>query len=54
MSSLQTKALQGKYGNPLNRKENAQLFEDDVNYYSVLAIEDEYRDDKGNITYKKI
>ena len=47
------KALQGKYGNPLNRKENAQLFEDDVNYYSVLAIEDEYRDDKGNITYKK-
>ncbi|GAB2022324.1 hypothetical protein RyT2_13980 [Pseudolactococcus yaeyamensis] len=47
------KKLKGKYGNFLNRKENAQLFEEDLNYYSVLAIESDYRDDKGDLTYRK-
>jgi N12 class adenine-specific DNA methylase len=47
------KNLKLKGGNVLNARKNATLFNDDLNFYRMLAIENEVHNKDGKITYEK-
>ncbi|AYG01134.1 N-6 DNA methylase [Lactococcus allomyrinae] len=50
---IQDKNLALKGGNCLNSSKNAKLFADDINFYRLLSIENEVRDEDGHTTYEK-
>lgn len=50
---VNNKSLKLKEGNVLNARKNAMLFNDDVNFYRMLAIENEVHGADGKTTYEK-
>lgn len=47
------KKLSLKNGNTLNNPKNSKIFEDDVNLYRLLSIENEIKDESGSVQYIK-
>ncbi|MCT0017707.1 hypothetical protein EFE32_13095 [Lactococcus lactis subsp. lactis] len=47
------KNLYLKSGNALNNPKNAKIFEDDINFYRMLSIENEVKDEEGSVKYVK-
>jgi N12 class adenine-specific DNA methylase len=50
---INDKSLKLKEGNVLNARKNAMLFNDDVNFYRMLAIENEIHGEDGKTRYEK-
>jgi N12 class adenine-specific DNA methylase len=50
---INDKNLYLKSGNALNNPKNTKIFEDDINFYRMLSIENEVKDEDGSVKYVK-